>query len=262
MLKRVLCGAVMGLAGVCLAANAHAAVANFNDIDLGTQPYGHYTNNFSDGGLHFADYGFTIGTASFDLPLFTTSQFMEVGSSEAEPLTISLAAGGAFNMTSFYMGLGDWNVGDTDLNTGLLNGGTDSVMLVGQKAAGCLSQCTLTATVEVGANWTIYGLGGFTDLASLTIYQPMTHGIQTNCDAYPPTGAPGASSQDCGWLAFDNFNYVVDTDGFGGGPNEPPGSVSSTPAPIPEPASWALMIAGFGVVGAALRRRRTGLAAA
>lgn len=28
------------------------------------------------------------------------------------------------------------------------------------------------------------------------------------------------------------------------------------PAPVPEPASWALMIAGFGMVGGALRRRR------
>lgn len=32
-------------------------------------------------------------------------------------------------------------------------------------------------------------------------------------------------------------------------------------APVPEPASWAMMIAGFGVVGTAIRRRRTGMAA-
>jgi hypothetical protein len=31
-------------------------------------------------------------------------------------------------------------------------------------------------------------------------------------------------------------------------------------AAVPEPASWALMIAGFGLAGAALRRRRTALA--
>lgn len=35
---------------------------------------------------------------------------------------------------------------------------------------------------------------------------------------------------------------------------------SITLAPVPEPASWALMIAGFGLSGAALRRRRTALA--
>jgi hypothetical protein len=31
---------------------------------------------------------------------------------------------------------------------------------------------------------------------------------------------------------------------------------------VPEPASWAMMIAGFGLIGAAARRRRTGLAVA
>jgi hypothetical protein len=30
-----------------------------------------------------------------------------------------------------------------------------------------------------------------------------------------------------------------------------------TSAPVPEPASWALMIAGFGMAGAGLRRRKT-----
>ncbi|WP_294391441.1 PEPxxWA-CTERM sorting domain-containing protein [uncultured Sphingomonas sp.] len=30
----------------------------------------------------------------------------------------------------------------------------------------------------------------------------------------------------------------------------------ASPSPTPEPASWALMIGGFGLVGAALRRRR------
>ena len=33
-------------------------------------------------------------------------------------------------------------------------------------------------------------------------------------------------------------------------------------APVPEPASWAMMLAGFGLVGGALRRRNGGRAAA
>lgn len=34
-------------------------------------------------------------------------------------------------------------------------------------------------------------------------------------------------------------------------------SVSVTPLAVPEPASWAMIIAGFGLIGAASRRRRT-----
>lgn len=37
--------------------------------------------------------------------------------------------------------------------------------------------------------------------------------------------------------------------------SEPP-----TPGAVPEPSSWAMMIAGFGLVGAAMRRRKTAIA--
>ena len=33
---------------------------------------------------------------------------------------------------------------------------------------------------------------------------------------------------------------------------------AAVPSPVPEPAAWAMMIAGFGVIGAALRRVRAG----
>lgn len=37
-------------------------------------------------------------------------------------------------------------------------------------------------------------------------------------------------------------------------------SVGDEPPVIPEPATWAMMIAGFGLVGASIRRRRTATA--
>ena len=36
--------------------------------------------------------------------------------------------------------------------------------------------------------------------------------------------------------------------------------VGSTAAAVPEPATWAMMLAGFATAGAALRRRRVGQA--
>ena len=33
-------------------------------------------------------------------------------------------------------------------------------------------------------------------------------------------------------------------------------STGSIPSAVPEPATWAMMIVGFGLAGAAMRRRR------
>ncbi len=37
------------------------------------------------------------------------------------------------------------------------------------------------------------------------------------------------------------------------------GTATFNAGAVPEPASWALMIGGFGLIGSALRRRRTSL---
>lgn len=39
-------------------------------------------------------------------------------------------------------------------------------------------------------------------------------------------------------------------------------SVAATSSAVPEPATWAMMITGFSLAGAAIRRRRQALAAA
>lgn len=59
-------------------------------------------------------------------------------------------------------------------------------------------------------------------------------------------------------VAQEAYAYIGDPFGMGGPDYQMiPRVVPGDPAPgIPEPASWALMIAGFGLVGGAMRRRR------
>jgi hypothetical protein len=67
-----------------------------------------------------------------------------------------------------------------------------------------------------------------------------------------------------GWTGAVVAVKIVGLDNFGGSPGFDvdfiqvlPGSIGE----VPEPASWAMLIAGFGLVGASQRRRRTSVAA-
>lgn len=51
-------------------------------------------------------------------------------------------------------------------------------------------------------------------------------------------------------------DYAFSFMGMGNSGGKFSGTVSLTPAAVPEPASWALMIGGVGVVGGAMRRRQ------
>jgi hypothetical protein len=57
-------------------------------------------------------------------------------------------------------------------------------------------------------------------------------------------------------LIIDNTNNGVDGGGLTGGPSSVAFSGSISPAGVPEPASWAMMLVGFGGLGAAMRSRR------
>ncbi|WP_353200316.1 PEPxxWA-CTERM sorting domain-containing protein [Sandarakinorhabdus sp.] len=54
------------------------------------------------------------------------------------------------------------------------------------------------------------------------------------------------------YLPQTTFNGYIQADNF---------VVSAATGAVPEPASWAMLIAGFGLTGAAMRRRRTAVAA-
>jgi hypothetical protein len=70
-------------------------------------------------------------------------------------------------------------------------------------------------------------------------------------DAFTPLSGYGSGT-------YQNYDYATGTQAYA---QFDATSFTSSPAAVPEPASWALMIGGFGIAGGALRRRRSTMAA-
>lgn len=72
---------------------------------------------------------------------------------------------------------------------------------------------------------------------------------------------PAATGFYCNWsVGSISFAGIAKSIDFGGSANRVAYDNitfgSTTPGVVPEPASWAMLIAGFGLVGAAMRRRK------
>lgn len=96
--------------------------------------------------------------------------------------------------------------------------------------------------------------------SALTIFTDFLGGAPSQSFLIDPVGNGAkdfrvlAQGNEVFWrirLASDNaFDQIKQTD------------IRLAAAPVPEPATWAMMILGFGLIGAAMRRKRTGLATA
>ena len=77
-------------------------------------------------------------------------------------------------------------------------------------------------------------------------------------DSYLSATVHGTGRSDFGNTSFFNFelpdgvSFVSSSGVLLSNPYSP-----ITSGAVPEPTTWALMIAGFGMIGAAMRRRRT-----
>lgn len=68
---------------------------------------------------------------------------------------------------------------------------------------------------------------------------------------------PGSHDGALGPTSIGGGHHLLDVKGISPGiAGDYAGTLSFSPATVPEPASWALMIAGFGLAGAVLRSRR------
>jgi len=153
--------------------------------------------------------------------------------------TISLAAGDVFNLT----------VGLEDLwNAGALPRWSDADGLVGDRLATGADESGQTAGTLIGMDFGLLGIGGF-----FAPYGSLVGQIGTGPGSYRLLGTSfSGPAWDTGVLTL--FYWDTET-------SDNTGSVAvsiATPETIvPEPTAWSLMITGFGLAGAVLRRRRS-----
>lgn len=146
--------------------------------------------------------------------------------------TMLFAAGAADAALVF---VGSWGVNDGDAGSGPLSGQQAAALLFGGNAGDYLISTAGDAVSDInGQAW--YLLVGFDDTV-LNDAQDATDFFGLDITAY---------GHDATLTGAGRFvNYAFKDDGVTGG--------------VPEPATWALMIGGFGLMGAALRRRRAAL---
>ena len=116
-------------------------------------------------------------------------------------------------------------------------------------------------TTGFSFNYTAVGVGG-----AVEVYDGLNGAgnllATLNLTTTASACAPAYNAGFCPFSAFGvNFAGTAKSISFAGVANQIVFDDitfgSATPGPsVPEPASWALMIAGFGMVGSALRRRR------
>lgn len=118
--------------------------------------------------------------------------------------------------------------------------------------AGTVSNLRFTSVGDNITGSSIFITLGFSGAPGVTVARTLDGNTWQkdlhDLSAYSGITSLTLDSNDLYGLAYDDFSF--DLSGNGGG----------TPGGVPEPASWALMILGFGLAGAALRQRRAAIA--
>ena len=123
--------------------------------------------------------------------------------------------------------------------------------LTAPAAAAHIHCCTAPGTnIGVAIPFTAFPAatsGHYVNTFDLTMAATYTSSFLTNFGGGTAAGAETALLN--GLLAGRAYSNIHDA-------NFPGGEIRTFLQPVPEPASWALMLSGFGVLGAWLRRRR------
>jgi len=140
----------------------------------------------------------------------------------------------------------------------------------------CLTTGTLIASATVANTYPLTGHFRFVTITPITLQAGVSYEVAgvSNQDNYtwndPGFAVDSAisilstSGQYSRWESGSSPDFLtgsgsLDIPGQDGiwGPNLFFGSATGFTGGVPEPASWAMMLAGFGMVGAAMRGRRT-----
>jgi hypothetical protein len=140
---------------------------------------------------------------------------------------------------------------------GFFGRSTEHGVTDGQYSVYFASPDVATFTFDTAINAFAVSVSGLGDVGSTSLVITYASGVQTLFEGLDTDGAFGtlfAGLVTDEAITAISFTGLADGDGiffdyaiFGTGANP-------TPA-VPEPASWATMIAGFGLVGTAMRRR-------
>ena len=127
-------------------------------------------------------------------------------------------------------------------------GYTGSFALTDAFVPGDVYSVKLFGTDEGSSVFGLYGDGYFDNSLGLATYSAAWDNI--------------AYSHYLVLFGVGDFSFSVSGNGKGGLPAHFGYRLDTVKASVPEPASWALMIGGFGLAGAALRRRRASVVTA
>lgn len=191
--------------------------------------------------------GGPAGAATIDFAELAGPALQDIGQSHATPqgYTLSIAADPAFGMNAYLLVWADTDPANADPGGATITTGFTGNIVTLRRTDGTAFDFAsidladpFAAAVGGDIGFTFTTADGAVDSFLLT--RPDVAGLTTH--VFARTGLRSVSWQGVStrgpWVQFDNI--VVAAAGI-----------------IPEPASWALMIAGFGLSGAALRRRRS-----
>lgn len=94
-------------------------------------------------------------------------------------------------------------------------------------------------------NWTTFGPNRFVGTVMIDPLQPI-YGFNMYMSAGGRGSADFGHTAEIKWNLPEGVTYSSASGGFFAG----------SPAAVPEPASWAMLIAGFGLIGSVMRRRK------